>query len=311
MSSLEQQQQLNLLLLKLEEIKYILQKNGESFGPTALFLAFQAFTSPTSESSTDFSEIIAISEKLKKINEAICFCKEILRKQGSCEELTENENMFLEYVFMVSQLSSGLIKDIRSLESLFCHEFNQYNSSIEYVLKDISKKFNAFQMFMTYSYYYQRRNENRILAGSPSKRERVMTQEDHHAYALKSQAKNAKYNKFASERDSYLLNKRLFLERISHLLKLIADTMQMFELDDFSALEFFKSGFNAQKFTSVRDEHLKIQEMFQSLNHEIESFSMEIKSLTIRNQIKPESDEFLAEWDRCYSQGLPFHGKQD
>jgi hypothetical protein len=54
-----------------------------------------------------------------------------------------------------------------------------------------------------------------------------------------------------------------------------------------------------------------IQGMFQSLNHEIESFSMEIKSLTIRNWIEPESDPIYDEWVRCYDNGLPFHGKQD
>jgi hypothetical protein len=86
---------------------------------------------------------------------------------------------------------------------------------------------------------------------------------------------------------------------------------QLLELVQRLEFDFFESGFNAQKFTSVRDEYLKIQEIFQSLNDEIKSFSMEIKSLTIRNQIEPESDPLLAEWNRCFEKGLLFHGKQD
>ena len=312
MSSLAQkQQQLDLLLQKLQETINELNRKGESFGPTALFLALLAFTSPPSESSTDFSEIAMIIKKIKKINEAIRFCKEILRKQKSCEPLTETEMNFLEYIFMVSQLSSGFIKDITSLKSSFCYNFDQYVSSLESVLTHNRDKFHAFQTYMTYSEYHYHRNARGILAGSPSKKARNMTPEDHHEYRSRSKESSDKYNKFTNEKDYYLLHKRLFLEKISRIWQLVSDTVQRLEFDDFPEFNFFESGFNAQKFTSVRDEYLKIQEIFQSLNDKIESFSMEIKSLTIRNQIEPESDPFLAEWNRCYEKGLLFHGKQD
>lgn len=312
MSSLAQkQQQLDLLLQKLQETIYILQKKGESFGPTALFSALLAFTSPTSESSTDFSEIAMIIEKSKKINKAICFCKEILRKQESSELLTETEMNFLEYIFMVSQLSSGFIKDIRSLNSSFCHNFDQYVSSLESVLTHNRNKFNAFEKYITYSIFHYHRNKNGILAGSPSKKPRNMTREDHDEYQSRSKESSVKSTKFRNERDHYLRHKSLFLERFSRILQLVSDTAQRLEFDDFPEFDFFESGFNAQKFTSVRDEYLKIQEIFQSLNDEIKSFSIEINSLTIRNQIEPESDPYLTEWNRCYENGLRFLGKQD
>lgn len=311
MTSSAQKQSLRLLLQKYNETTDELQKKGESFGPTALFSALLAFTSPTSESSTDFSEIAMIIEKSKKINKAICFCKEILRKQESCEPLTETEMNFLEYIFMVSQLSSGFIKDIRSLKSSFCHNFDQYVSSLESVLTHNRNKFSAFDKYITYSEYHHHRNQRGILAGSPSKKPRNMTLEDHHEYRSRSKESSVKYTQFTNERDHYLRHKSLFLERFSIILQLVSDTVQRLEFDDFPEFDFFESGFNAQKFTSVRDEYLKIQEIFQSLNDEIKSFSIEINSLTIRNQIEPESDPLLAEWNRCYEKGLLFLGKQD
>jgi hypothetical protein len=183
-------------------------------------------------------------------------------------------------------------------------------SLLESVLTHNRNKFNAFEKYITYSIFHYNRNKNGIFAGSPSKKARNMTPEDHHEYRSRSKESSVKYTQFTNERDSYLIHKRLFLERFSRILQLVSDTAQRLEFDDFPEFNFFESGFNAQKFTSVRDEYLKIQEIFQSLNDEIKSFSMEINSLTIRNQIEPESDPLLAEWNWCYEKGLLFHGKK-
>ena len=147
---------LQKILMNLRNSKAELMREGESFDSKSLFSVIQGLMNLGAHcSSPDFQKIMDISTKLTHVTDLIKFCETILQKMESNEQLDSNEQIFLEYISMVSQIS-GMTLELEEIQGLTNSKFRNYNSRLEDLKEHISKKNDAFISFMTYSCYRQR-----------------------------------------------------------------------------------------------------------------------------------------------------------
>lgn len=299
--------------LRLNETK--LKKEGESFNQASLFSAICSLTSSIHQHSPIFQKIIDISTKLTHVSELILFCETMLKKLESNESLTENEEIFLEYISMVSKILEMTLVFPTLDASLNSKCFN-YTNVVRDLCSRLSVRFEAFMKHMTYSSYWQRmvpskQHPWRKPSGSPSKTFRTITPEDKFEIKQKEDEINEETTRLSDERNEMKSRNAQLLERLSQLSSLVSKTIEKFVLKDFSEISFYLSGFNPEQFKQFRDEFQIIHQTFQSLKTDIDAFGQHAESLITRyfeEYNKP--DEYLNKWN-CSLNGTAFQGKQD
>lgn len=306
---------LQSLIKKLKDNETKLKEKGGSFNQSSLFSAIRSLTSPNHPHSPMFEKIIEISTKLTHVIELILFCETMLKKLESNESLTENEEIFLEYISMVSKILEMTLVFPNLQASLNSKCFN-YTNMVRDLYSRLSDRFEAFMKHMTYSSYWQRmvpskQHPWRKPSGSPSKTIRTITQEDRLEIKEKEDAKNKETTRLSDERNEMTTQNAQLLEKLSELSSLVSKTIEKFGLKDFSEISFYLSDFNSEQFNQFRDEFQIIHQTFQSLKTDIDVFGQLTESL--RTQYLEEynkPDEYLNKWYESLN-GTPFTGKQD
>ena len=290
---------------------------GQSFGSESLFSAFQDLMNLVDHcSSPDFQNIRDTSTRLRHVADLRKFCKTILRKLDSNEPLDSNEQIFLEYISMVSQIS-GMTLEFKEIQGLTNSKIRSYNEVIETLKKCMSERFNAFMMYMTFSSYYQRMVRCNYYpwgkkSGSPSKTLRTITDQDRIEIREKESSKNEETQRLSDECQGISCQNTQLLERLSRLSGLVLEAIRTFELKSSPELSFFLSGFDPNHFDVFRADFMSIDEIFQSLKTEIHAFNQSVESLTEKYVKESEEPcEYLNNWYNAVNGGFSFSGKQD
>jgi len=305
------------LISDLEKQKIELTKEGQSFGSEFLFYAYQDLMNSGDHcSSPDFLKIRDTSTRLTNVADLIKFCKTILRKLDSNEPLDSNEQIFLEYISMVSQIL-GMTLELEEIQGFTNSKIRSYNAIIEKLKEYISERFNAFMMYMTFSSYYQRMVRCNYYpwekkSGSPSKTLRKITDQDRIEIGKKESLKNEETPRLSDEYQGISCQKTQLLERLSQLSGLVLEAIRTFWLKSSPELSFFLSGFDPNHFDMFRTHFMSIDERFQSLKTEIDDFNKNVESLT-ENYVKESEEpcEYLNNWYKAVNGGFSFSGKQD
>jgi hypothetical protein len=308
---------LQSLLENLKQAEIDLTQKGESLGSKSLFSAFQVLMNLGAHcSSPEFQKIMDISTKLTHVTDLIKFCETILQKMESNEQLDSNEQIFLEYISMVSQIS-GMTLELEEIQGLTNSKFRNYNQIIENLKKRISKRFDAFMNFMTFSLYHQRMVSCKkypwiTKSGSPSKTFRTITDEDWIEIGKKESFKNEETQRLSDECQGISCQKTQLLKRLSQLARLVLEVIQTFVLKSSPELSFFLSGFDPNHFVIFRTDFMSIDEIFQSLKTEIDAFNQNVESLTEKYVKEFEKPcEYLNNWNQAVNGGFCFYGKKD
>jgi len=309
---------LQKLLMNLRDSKAELMREGESFDSKSLFSVIQGLMNLGAHcSSPDFQKIMDISTKLTHVTDLIKFCETILQKMESNEQLDSNEQIFLEYISMVSQIS-GMTLELEKIQKSTDSNFSNYKRTFEFLITRISKRFDAFMNFMTYSYYWQRivqdkkRTWQTKNSGSPSTRGRTITPTEQIEIREREDAKNGEIKRLSDECQCISGQKTQFLERFCQLFALVSKPIRTFGLKSSPELSFFLSSFDPNHFDTFLSNFRMIDEKFQLLKTEIDVFNQNVESLRekyLKEYEKP--DEYLDKWNSCISQGIPFSGKTD
>ena len=308
------------LLRDLKNEKTDLTREGQSFSPASLFSAIQGLMNlGTPCPSSDFQKIMDISTKLTNVNNFIEFCETILQKMKSTEEpLNPNEKTFLDYIYMVSQILAMTL-ELEKIQKSTDSNFSNYERTFKFIIThQIPKRFDAFMNFMTYSYYWQRivRDKKRTWqtknSGSPTIKGRTITPTEQIEIREREDAKNGEIKRLSDECQCISGQKTQFLERFCQLLALVSKPIRTFGLKSSPELSFFLSSFDPNHFDTFLSNFRMIDEKFQLLKTEIDTFNQKIESLRekcLKEYEKP--DEYLDKWNSCISQGIPFSGKTD
>ncbi len=292
-----------------------LKVKGESFNSVDLFSAICGLTNLSHQCLPNFKEIIDISTKLTHVSELIPFCEAMLKKLESNESLTRNEEIFLEYISMVSKILEMSLVFPTLYASLNSKCFN-YTNMVRDLCSQLSYRFEAFMKYMTYSSYHQRRVYSQkkncyTESGSPSKTLRTITPEDRIEIKEKEDAKNEETTRLSDERNEMTSRNAQLLESLSQLSSLVSKTIEKFGLNDFSEISFYLSGFNSEQFNQFRDEFQIIHQTFESLKTDIDAFGQHAESLrTMYLEEYNKPDVYLDKWI-CSLNGTQFFGKQD
>jgi len=315
---------LNTLLSLLEKWKIEkieLERQGQSFSPASLFSAIYDLKNlGTPCPSSDFQKIMDISTKLTNVNNLIEFCETILRKMKSTEEpLNPNEKTFLDYIYMVSQIL-GMTLELEKIQTSTDLNFSNYKNALEFIKDRISKRFDAFVNFMTYSSYLQRVVHvvdkcgfcKSKTSGSPTTRGRTITPNERIEIQEREDAKNEEIECLSNEHQDIIRQKKHFLEIYCQLLASVSKPIRTFGLKYFPELSFFLSDFDSDHFKTFLSNFQTIDENFQLFKTEIDAFSQHMESLRqkcLEEYNKP--DEYLDKWNSCIRQGIAFYGKRD
>lgn len=314
------QSQLSLLLSSLHKLKNEetgLRKQGQSFTSESLFSAIQTLRNLGAHCPLpDFQTIIDVSTKLTHVTNLIKFCETMLRTLESNEPLAPNEETFLEYISMVSQIS-GMTLELQKIQGSTDSKFEDYTNRVDNLKTQISRRFDAFEKHMTYSEYLQRLVWCKTYpwkknSGSPSKTCRTKTDEDYIEIKEKEDAKKEEIKLLSDECKGISGQKTQFLERLSQLFALVSEAIEKFGLKSSPEISFFLSGFNSEQFDQFRSNFRMIDERFQSLKTEIYAFNQHINSLREKYLIEyNKPDEYLTKWNTALDSGYTFYGKQD
>ena len=303
--------------MNLRNSKAELMREGESFDSKSLFSVIQGLMNLGAHcSSPDFQKIMDISTKLTHVTDLIKFCETILQKMESNEQHDSNEQIFLEYISMVSQIS-GMTLELEEIQGLTYSKFRNYNSRLEGLKEHISKINDAFISFMTYSRYFQRMVPSKThpwtkKSGSPSKTFRTITDQDRLEIQEKEGTKKKEIKCLSDECQGISGQKTQFLERLSELFTLVLKATEKFKLKSSPEISFFLSGFDSEQFKIFRSDFLSIDERFQSLKTEIDAFNQNVDSLIekyLEEFKKP--DEYLNNWNLAQNGDIVFNGKRD
>lgn len=308
---------LRSLLSDLEKVKTDLTREGQSFSTASLFSVIQALMNLEAHCPLpDYQKILDISNKLTNVMDLIQFSKTILRNMESNEPLAPNEETFLEYISMVSQIS-GMTLELQKIQGSTNSKFEDYTNRFDNLKKKISHRFYAFEKHMTYSEYLQRLVPCKTYpwkknSGSPSKTWRTKTDEDYIEIKEKEDAKKEEIKLLSDECKGISGQKTQFLERLSQLFALVSEAIEKFGLKSSPEISFFLSGFNSEQFDQFRSNFRMIDERFQSLKTEIYAFNQHINSLREKYLIEyNKPDEYLTKWNTALESGNTFFGKQD
>jgi uncharacterized coiled-coil DUF342 family protein len=308
---------LRSLLSDLEKVKTDLTREGQSFSTASLFSVIQALMNLEAHCPLpDYQKILDISNKLTNVMDLIQFSKTILRNMESNEPLAPNEETFLEYISMVSQIS-GMTLELQKIQWSTDSKFEDYTNRFDNLKKKISHRFYAFEKYMTYSQYLQRLVPCKTYpwkknSGSPSKTWRTKTDEDYIEIKEKEDAKKAEIKLLSDECQGISGQKTQFLERLSQLFALVSEAIEKFGLKSSPEISFFLSGFDPNHFDQFRSNFRMINEKFQLLKTEIDAFNQHVNSLREKYLIEyNKPDEYLTKWNTALESGNTFFGKQD
>ena len=314
------EQQLNTLrslLRDLENVKTDLTREGQSFSPASLFSAIQGLTNLGAHCPLpDFQKIIDISNKLTNVMDLIQFSKTILRTLESNEPLAPNEETFLEYISMVSQIS-GMTLELQEIQGSINSKFGDYTNRFDNLKTQISHRLYAFEQHMKYSQYWQRLVPCKTYpfqknSGSPSKTWRIKTDKDKIEIKEKEDANKAEIKLLSDEYQGISCQKTQFLERFSQLFALVSEAIEKFGLKSSPEISFFLLGFDPNHFDTFLSNFRMIDEKFQLLKTEIDAFNQHVNSLREKYLIEyNKPDEYLTKWNTALQSGNTFFGKQD
>jgi hypothetical protein len=308
---------LHSLLSDLEKVKTDLTREGRSFSTASLFSAIQALMNLEAHCPLpDYQKILDISNKLTNVMDLIQFSKTILRNMESNEPLAPNEETFLEYISMVSQIS-GMTLELQKIQGSTDSKFEDYTNRFDNLKKRIYHRFYAFEKHMTYSEYLQRlvpckTDPWKKKSGSPSKTWRTKTDEDKIEIKEKEDAQKEEIKLLSDECKGISGQKTQFLERLSQLFALVSEAIEKFGLKSSPEISFFLSGFDPNHFDTFLSNFWMINEKFQLLKTEIDAFNQHVNSLREKYLIEyNKPDEYLTKWNTALESGNTFFGKQD
>jgi len=307
---------LQSLINKLKTRQDDLERQGNSFNQSSLFSAVCSLTDPNHLESPNFEKIIEISNQLKTVTVMLQFCETLLKKVGSNEQLSENEETFLEYISMVSQIL-GMTSDHQMSTGWINSIFSDYIRAMSSLTERLSDRFDAFMKYMTYSFYWQRmvsdkkRSWEKKKSGSPSKTSRMITPNDEIEIEQKRGEKDEETTRLSDEHVEMTRQTSQLLERLYQFFSLISKTIEKFRLKDFPAISFYLSGFDSEHFKQFCDEFQIIHQTFQSLKTDIDAFGQHAESLrTMYLEEYNKPDEYLKKWNSSLN-GTAFFGKPD
>ena len=309
---------LNTLLENLEKEKTELERQGKSFSSASLFSAFHGLTNSKGHChSSDFEKIMDISIKLTNVNSFIEFCETILRKMESTEPLNPNENTFLDYISMISQILEMTL-EVEKIHKLTNLNFEMYKNTLDSLIRRISNIFDAFMKFMTYHSYSQcivqdkKRPWETKKSGAAKITSRIITPTEQNEIQGREDEKNGEIKRLSNEYQDILRQKDQFLERFCQLLASVSKPIRTFGLKSSPELSFFLSGFDSDHFETFFGNFQMIDEKFQLFKTEIDSFNQHMESLRKKYLEEcNEPDEYLDNWKFCISKGKTFYGKKD
>lgn len=308
--------ELKFYISRLENYKNELEKKKKSFDPASLFSAIGVLMNfGTPCSSSDYQKIIDVSQKSNGVIELIPLCQMMLQKLESNQPLAQNDETFLEYISMVSQILE-MTSDHQTLQVSMKPIFLNYNNIVCELRVQLSNRFDAFMNYMKYSFYHQRKvpsNQNPWTkkSGSPSIVLRDITEEDNLQIEEKKASKNAEIQRLSDECNEMTSGNAQLLLRLSELSSSVSKAISDFKLNDFPEISFYLSGFNSEQFVQFRNEFQIIHQTFQSLKTDIDAFNKKAESLSkqyLKEYNKP--DEYLTKWYESFN-GSAFFGKKD
>jgi hypothetical protein len=236
-----------------------------------------------------------------KIREIIQFCETILRKLESNEQLDQDENAFLEYISMVSQIL-GMTSDLKKLGSSINSNFEDYEQSRESLNRNSDKRFTGFMNFMNLSSCIwpsvSACGVRYKSSGGAQTNFRTRTQDDNHKIDITREEMKAeklrslkKFERISSKKDDFLKRllslteldrifsqKTKFSKKHPNLFLFVMDIIKMFELESTPEFSFFLSDFDQNHFKRFQYKFKVINNMFQLLKAEIDEFNRHVIS---------------------------------
>ena len=311
-------QLLRSLLTTLKEKKTDLTKEGESFGSAFLLSSLFSSIQGLVNSEPESQRLNDISTKLTNIERLIQFCETILRKMQSTEQLNPNENTFLEYIYMVSQIL-GMTAELQKLEISIKSRIEDYERSHASLNLNIPKRFNAFMMYMDLSSCFwpcvSAGGGGRYKsAGGAQKKSRRRTDDDNHKIDATREAIRVEKLRSSNEIERISSQKNDLLKRLPNLFSFCLDIIKKFTLESSPEISFFLSGFDQIQFNKFQYKFKIINKQFQLLKTEINTFNRHVMSEIYACSMNIESicpNVYLEKWNNASQNFCTFHGKQD
>lgn len=253
-----------------------------------------------------------------KIHEIIQFCETILRKLESKEELAQNEETFLKYISMVSQIL-GTLNELKELEGSINSKIESYNEFLKYFSKEIKLRYQGFMNYMNYSSCFwpsvSGGGGKYKSSGGAQKIIRIITTDDHLTMVSKGEAMDAEKLRSLNEFKDISEQHPRFLKRLSDLKSFILYILKIFSLESPSSeLSFFLSGFDQTHFETFQYKFKVFDKMFQLLKAEIYAFNDRVRS---EIQVCSRNTESIypiihhRNWESALTNLSIFYGKQD
>jgi hypothetical protein len=217
-----------------------------------------------------------------KIREIIQFCETILRKLESNEEPAQNEETFLKYISMVSQIL-GTCDELKEHEGSINSKIESYYRFIKSFSKEIELRYEGFMNYMNLSSCFwpsvPGRGATYKSSGGAQRKYRTKTSDDYLTIDSARAAMDAEKLRSLNEFKDISEQQPRFLKRLSDLKSFILDILKIFSLESPSSeLSFFLSGFNQNHFEKFQYKFKVFDKMFQLLKAEIYAFNDRVMS---------------------------------
>jgi hypothetical protein len=238
-----------------------------------------------------FERIIANSNKLEKIKKAIVVCKEILRKQASNEELTENEKIFFDYIQMISNYSQ-MISDFNEIKKEIYEKKEEYDNKYRSLESKLNGQQKAHFAWQTYKCFcISNKIPLPILQKNPIVL-RQLTEFD----MREIETKNAKFQtmikKISTENMRIQELENSLSEIISKLMEMIKKCQFSLEIDSVLCC-LRKSEEDSHKCESFKEEFEKMKKIFQELPIKLDTFFSKIEKLITEFKAQYEEYDFI------------------
>lgn len=257
---------------------------------------------------TDFINILlqenCDSFDSRKIKELIQFCQTILQKLESNESLTQNEEIFLDYISMVPKILE-MNSELTDYEHEIIDIFHNYVSKVSKLRMDLYYSLVNFNELLLYSFIQKFVPSNQHPwtkpSGSPSKipRENI-TEKEKEQIKEKEELTYAEIKRLLDKRSEMNVHFAQILERLSQLSSSVSEAIQKFELNNFPEIVFYLSGFDSDQFNQFRDKFQIIDQTFQLLENDIDAFYD-----LLTPYFEENSDSYLKKIDESLN-GEPF-----
>ena len=238
-----------------------------------------------------FERIIANSNKFEKIKKAIVVCKEILRKQASNEELTENEKIFFDYIQMISNYSQ-MISDFNEIKKEIYEKKEEYDKkyrSLESKLDGQQKAHSAWQIY--HCFCISNKTPLKIMQQNPTIL-RQLTEFDMREIKTKNAKFQAMIKKISTENMGIQELENSLSEIISKLMEMIEKCQFSLEIDSVLCC-LRNSEEDSHKCASFKEEFEKMKEIFQELPTKLHTFFPEIEKLITEFKAQYEEYDFI------------------